>query len=187
MTEAYDDDMALARATAMENGYHERSPSMMIVVPLDDYSEDGEVLCDDLNASFYDSFFDFSHEGDNDCEATRQQRRLEVASPRSVIEDPFCLLQVGASKTGQPLRRTSNTIPVLTDMMRSSTISTERRSCHRRSRNRALESTYYDRNVLPHLGDELKEYSSKNNGGVSPLLNDCPVAPPFSGRVEVEC
>ena len=56
------DDMALARATAERNGYHQRSPSLMVVIPLEDH--DG-LYCDDLNASYFEFFQEYDPDENN--------------------------------------------------------------------------------------------------------------------------
>lgn len=143
------DDMALARATAARHGYHQRSPSLMVVIPLEDH--DG-LYCDDLNASFYEFF----QEDDHDVNQLPQQSKAETESPRSVLDSDHPTLSMPAK------------IPVLTDVIQSSSFSKSSGSRHRRSRNRGLGNKEFARQVLPHLDCELNEYQAENDDVAGP-------------------
>lgn len=181
------DDMALARATAEANCYHQRSPSMMIVVPLQDREE--ALYGDDINASYYEFF---QEEDEVDC-IDHQRRRScldEMDSPRSVLEEtPLPLMCFRADRRE---RRSSTApkidptiIPVVTDLIDSSTISAARRSCHRRSRNRAFCQTDYERNVLPRLGKALQEYEQVAfEDAVSDRIEEL-LAPPLKSQQQL--
>jgi hypothetical protein len=156
------DDMTLGREIAQVNGYHERSPSMMIVVPLDD-SDDG-VYRDEQNASFYEySFGQDDEDDDSDEDEPAQQTQpmpKRMASPRSVLNAPRVVEEIPKMVTCfRP-----HSIPFVTDFIHaSSTVSRERKSCHRRSRNRAFGSTDFARSVLPKLQQDLQEQEDGDN------------------------
>jgi hypothetical protein len=152
----------------------------MIVVPLEDHDE--ALYCDELNASYYD-FFERYDEGYSPGHRP-YYLSLEIESPRTVVEQAR-----PASLDPQP----RFIIPTMTDLIQSSTVSAARRSCHKRSRNRALGNNDFSRLVLPHLGEALRDHWVHNGqvDDVSPLLKETGVAideeRTRDGGIEAEC
>ncbi|CAB9520374.1 expressed unknown protein [Seminavis robusta] len=167
------DDMAEARAMADEQGYHQRSPSMMIVVPLQEGGD--RLFCDDLNASFYEyDFYLHAQEDYDDGLDIPPVAEIRIESPKSIVDQFWgegdLLLEGAAPKKVHHARTSSRStctqttccssvLPIITDLIQSSTtISAARRSCHRRSRNRAMAAQDFHRNILPKLDEALEEY-----------------------------
>ena len=150
------DDMSEAKAMSEAQGYHQRSPSMMIVVPLLEDNDEMMLVCDDLNASYYDFFQD---------NAKQDTRSALVESPRSVVPNIL--------GTPSHLGKGNQTIPALTDLMKATTLSKMATRKNRRSRNRAMSATEFEQTILPNINEGQIEKSKFT----SPLLEDLTVPP----------
>ena len=170
-------DMTEATALAAEQGYHQRSPSMMIVVPLCDGEQ--TLVCDDLNVSYFDFFHeDYArndatkgNESGSSClvndNSINEELSASFESPRSVV--PGSSVGVGleaATNLGVPLSLSSSShtsikkraladlewMPSAGSSSSGSTITRRLSSqSRRRNRNRALSATDFEETILPHL------------------------------------
>lgn len=154
------DDMSAAKAMSKDQGFHQRSPSMMIVVPLlEDDEHDSPLVCDDLNASYFD-FFQVEKE-DSSCSYNNNaciRSSSLFDSPKSVVPDIY-----GTD---------AQAIPSLTNLIKSTTFKSSK---SRRSRNRAISGSDFDLKILPNLCDAQIDYNSNTEQHAAlPSLPICP-------------